>query len=142
MYPQDTPIIYTYFYLHISQFHNIGGQTGSSLSKYLPTLLSFYFNYPQTWLALLITLKTLFGILPPHSTGTSILNIPKIGLSEELIPVPNHIYEDERPENAHTVHYWTDIILGSFAFHHVNQIAAKARIIKAPELGYIYLWRA
>ena len=35
-----------------------------------------------------------------------------------------------------------DIIPGSFAFQHVNQMATKARIIKVLELGYIYLWHA
>ena len=67
---------------------------------------------------------------PPHLTGTSNFNIPKIELSEELIPVSNPIYKDELPENVHTMHYRTDIIPGSFAFHHVNQMVAKAQIIR------------
>jgi hypothetical protein len=51
---------------------------------------------------------------PPHLTGTSIFNIPKIELSKESIPVSNPIYEDKLLENVHTVYYWTDIIPGSF----------------------------
>ena len=77
---------------------------------------------------------------PPHLTGTSIFNIPKIELSKKLIPISNPIYKDELLENVHTAHYQTDMILGSFASCHVNQMAAKAQIIKALKLGYIYLW--
>ena len=44
--------------------------------------------------------------------------------SEELILISNLIYEDEPTENIHTMYYQTDIIPGSFTFHHINQIAA------------------
>ena len=57
--------------------------------------------------------KTLFGILLSE-------------LSEELITVSNPIYKDELPENVHTMHYQTNILPGSFTFHHVNQMVAKA----------------
>ena len=36
---------------------------------------------------------------PPHLTGTSIFNIPKIELSKELIPVPNHIMRMNSQKN-------------------------------------------
>ena len=73
---------------------------------------------------------------PPHLTGNSIFGIPTLELSEELIPVSTPVYEDELPENIYTAPYRSDLIPGSFAFRHVNQMAAKGRIIMALELGY------
>ena len=60
-------------------------------------------------------------------------------LSEELIPISSPIYEDEILENIH-MPYHSDLIPGSFAFYHINQMVAKSQIIKALELGYNYLW--
>ena len=76
---------------------------------------------------------------PPHLTGNSIFGIPKLELFEELSAVSKPVYEDELPETLHIVPYRSDLIPGSFAFRHVNQMAAKARIIKALELGYNHL---
>ena len=68
---------------------------------------------------------------PPHLTGNSIFGIPKLELSEELSAVSKPVYEDELPELLHITPYHSDIIPRSFAFHHINQMAAKAWIIKA-----------
>jgi hypothetical protein len=76
---------------------------------------------------------------PPHLTGNSIFRVLKLELSEELSTVSKPLYKDERPETLHIVPYHSDLIPGSFAFRHVNQMAAKARIIKALELGFNHL---
>ena len=60
-------------------------------------------------------------------------------LSEKLSAISKPVYEDELLETLHIVPYHSDIIPGSFAFHHINQMAAKARIIKALELGFNHL---
>ena len=75
---------------------------------------------------------------PPH---LSIFGILKLELSEELSAISKPVYKDELPETLHIVPYHSDIIPGSFAFCHVNQMAAKARIIKALELGFNHLRR-
>ena len=77
---------------------------------------------------------------PPHLTGNSIFGIPRLELSEELSAVSKPIYKNELPENIHIVPYHSNIIPGSFAFCHVSQMAAKAQVIKALELGFNYLW--
>ena len=76
---------------------------------------------------------------PPHLMGNSIFGIPKLELSEELSAVSKPVYEDELLENLHIAPYHSNIIPGSFTFHHVNQMAAKDRIIKAFELGFNHL---
>ena len=76
----------------------------------------------------------------PHLTGNSISGIPKLELSEELSAVSKPIYKDELLETLHIAPYHSNIIPGSFAFRHVNQMAAKAQIIKALELGFNHLW--
>ena len=63
---------------------------------------------------------------PPHLMGNSIFGILKLELSEELSTVSKPIYEDKLSETLHIVPYPSDIIPGSFAFCHVNQMAAKA----------------
>ena len=78
---------------------------------------------------------------PPHLTGKSIFGVPKLELSEELSAVSKPLYEDELPDNLHITPYRSDLIPGSFIFRHVNQMAAKARIIKALELGFNHLRR-
>ena len=78
---------------------------------------------------------------PPHLTGKSVFGVPKLELSEELSAVSKPLYEDELPDNLHIAPYRSDLIPGSFAFRHVNQMAAKARIIKALELGFNHLRR-
>ena len=60
-------------------------------------------------------------------------------LSEELSAVSKPVYEDELPEILHIAPYHSDLIPGSFAFCHINQMVAKARIIKALELGFNHL---
>ena len=76
---------------------------------------------------------------PPHLTGNSIFGIPKLELSEELSTISKPVYKDKLPENIHIVPYHSNIIPGSFAFHHINQMAAEAQIIKALELGFNHL---
>ena len=76
---------------------------------------------------------------PPHLTGSSIFRVPKLELSEELSAVSKPLYEDELPKTLHIAPYRSDLIPGSFALCHVNQMAAKARIIKALELGFNHL---
>jgi hypothetical protein len=63
---------------------------------------------------------------PPHLTGNSIFGIPKLELSGELSAVSKPVYKDELPETVHIAPYHSNIIPGSFAFHHINQMAAKA----------------
>jgi hypothetical protein len=57
---------------------------------------------------------------PLHLMGNSIIGIPKLKLSEELSTVSKPIYEDELPETLHIAPYHSDLISGSFAFHHNN----------------------
>ena len=76
---------------------------------------------------------------PPHLMGNSIFGILKLELSEGLSTISKPVYEDELPETLHIVPYHSDLIPGSFTFCHVNQMAAKARIIKALELGFNHL---
>ena len=72
--------------------------------------------------------------------GNSIFGIPMLELSKELSPVSKPVYKDELPENIHMVPYHSNLIPGSFTFCHINQMAAKAWIIKALGLGYDHLW--
>ena len=76
---------------------------------------------------------------PSHLMGNSIFGIPKLELSKELSAISKPVYEDEIPEALHITPYHSDIIPGSFAFCHINQMAAKARIIKALELRFNHL---
>ena len=78
---------------------------------------------------------------PPHLTGKSVFGVPKLELPEELSAVSKPLYEHELPETLHIVPYHSDLIPGSFAFRHINQMAAKTRIIKALELGFNHLRR-
>jgi hypothetical protein len=79
--------------------------------------------------------------LLPHLTGNCIFGVPMLELSEELSPVFKPVYKDELLENIHMAPYCSNLIPGSFAFYHVNQMAAEAQIIKALELGYEHLRR-
>ena len=76
---------------------------------------------------------------PPHLTGNSIFGIPKLELSKELSAISKPVYKDKLLETFHIMSYHSNIIPRSFAFLHINQMAAKARIIKALELGFNYL---
>ena len=67
---------------------------------------------------------------PPHLTGNSIFGIPKLELSDELSTVSKPVYEDELLETLHIGPYPSNIIPGSFAFRHINQMAAKAHGIR------------
>ena len=60
-------------------------------------------------------------------------------LSEELFAISKPVYEDELSETLQIAPYHSDMIPGSFAFRHVNHMAAKARIIKALKLGFNHL---
>ena len=71
--------------------------------------------------------------------GNSSFGILKLELSKELSTVSKPVYEDELLESIHIAPYHFNIIPGSFAFHHINQMAAKAWIIKALELGFNHL---
>ena len=77
---------------------------------------------------------------PPHLMGNSIFGIPRLELSKKLSARSKPVYEDKLPENVHITPYHSYIIPRSFAFHHVSQMAAKPRIIKALELGFNHLW--
>ena len=76
---------------------------------------------------------------PPHLTGHSIFGIPKSECSKELSTISKPVYEDKLLENIHIAPYHSNIIPGSFTFRHVNQMVAKAWIIKAFELGFNHL---
>ena len=76
---------------------------------------------------------------PPHLTGNSIFGIPKLELSKELSTLSKPVYEDELLDTLHIAPYHSHIIPGSFAFRHINQMVAKAWIIKALELGFNHL---
>ena len=76
---------------------------------------------------------------PPHLMGNSIFGIPKLELSKKLFTISKLVYENELPENLHIAPFHSNIIPGSFAFHHINQMAAKAQIIKILESGFNHL---
>ena len=79
--------------------------------------------------------------LPHHLSGCSIvLGLAKIELSKILISISSSVYGDELLENIHVMPYHLDLIPGSFAFCHINQMVAKSQIIKALKLEYNYLW--
>ena len=63
---------------------------------------------------------------PPHLMGNSIFGVQTLELSEELTPISMPVYKDELLENIYAVPYCSNLIPGSFAFRHVNQMAAKA----------------
>ena len=63
---------------------------------------------------------------PPHLMGNSSFGILKLELSKELSTVSKPVYEDELLESIHIAPYHFNIIPGSFAFHHINQMAAKS----------------
>src|ERR1700683_1243540 len=75
---------------------------------------------------------------PPHLED-SIFDRPTLEISKELNTISNPVFEDEVPESLTLSLYKTEKIPGLFTLHHVNQIAAKAQIIKALELSYSYL---
>ena len=75
---------------------------------------------------------------PPHMED-SIFGKPTLEISDELSPVSRPVFDDEAPENLNVSLYKTDKILGLFTLCHVNQMAAKSRIIKALELAFAYL---
>jgi hypothetical protein len=76
---------------------------------------------------------------PPHLPDDSIFEAPKLEISDELIPVFNPIFEEDIPEHLTLAFCKTENIPGLFALRQVNQMAAKARIIKALELASSYL---
>ena len=79
---------------------------------------------------------------PPHLLEDSIFGKPALEISDELNPISSPVFEDEVPENMNLSLYKTEKIPRLFALRHVNQILAKAQIIKALELAYSHLWRA
>ena len=60
---------------------------------------------------------------PPHLTGKSVFGVPKLELSEELSAISKPLYEDELLETLHMAPYRSDLIPGSFAFHHVEWVS-------------------
>ena len=72
---------------------------------------------------------------PPHLLDDSIFDTPKLEISDELIAVFNPNFEDDIPEHLIPTLLRTENIPGLFALHQVNQMAAKAQIIKALELA-------
>src|SRR6202167_1892973 len=77
---------------------------------------------------------------PPHMEN-SIFDKPALEISDDLSPVSSPVFDNEVPENLSVALYKTDKILGLFALRHVNQMAAKFRIIKALGLAFAYLRR-
>src|ERR1700734_4047171 len=77
---------------------------------------------------------------PPHMED-SIFNRPALEISDNLSPVSSLVFDDEVPENLSVTLYKTNKIPGLFALCHVNQMAAKSRIIKALDLAFTYLHR-
>src|ERR1700676_642309 len=78
---------------------------------------------------------------PPHMED-SIFNKPTLEISEELSAISSPVFDDKVPEHLSLCLYKTDKIPGLFALHHVNQMAAKSRIIKALELAFAHLRRS
>src|ERR1700683_1499652 len=78
---------------------------------------------------------------PPHLED-SIFDRPTLDISEELDAISNPVFEDGVPETLTLCLYKTEKIPGLFALCHINQIVAKAQIIKALELAYSYLCRS
>src|SRR6202167_4389312 len=75
----------------------------------------------------------------PSHMEDSIFNKPTLEISNDLSPVSRPVFDDEVPENLNVSLYKTDKIPGLFALRHVNQMAAKSRIIKALDLAFAYL---
>src|SRR6202044_4063313 len=69
----------------------------------------------------------------------SIFDKPTLEISDDLSPVSSPVFDDEVPNNLGVTLYKTDKIPGFFALHHVNQMPAKSRIIKALSLAFAYL---
>ena len=65
---------------------------------------------------------------PPHLTGNSISEIPRLELSKELSTISEPVYEDELLENVHIVPYHSNIIPRSFTFCHISQMVDKLKI--------------
>ena len=78
---------------------------------------------------------------PPHLED-SIFDRPMLEISEELNTISNPVSEDEVPDSLTCSLYRTEKIPGLFSLRHINQIVAKAWIIKALELAYSYLRRS
>src|ERR1700683_3111653 len=79
--------------------------------------------------------------LPPHMED-SIFDKPTLEISEELSAISSLFFDDKVPAHLSLSLYKTDKIPGLFAPCHVNQMAAKSRIIKALELAFAYLRRS
>ena len=78
----------------------------------------------------------------PSHLEDSFSNRPMLEISEELNTISNPVFEEGVPESLTSSLYRTEKIPGLFTLCHVNQIVAKARIIKALELAYSYLCRS
>jgi hypothetical protein len=77
---------------------------------------------------------------PPHLMGNSIFGIPRLELTK-VSTISKPVYKDKLLKNVHITPYHSNIIPGSFTFHHISQMAAKTQIIKALELGFNHLQR-
>ena len=75
---------------------------------------------------------------PPHMED-SIFHKPTLEISNDLSPVSSLVFDDEVLDNLSVALYKTDKILGLFTLHHVNEMPAKSRIIKALSLAFAYL---
>ena len=67
---------------------------------------------------------------PPHLED-SIFDRPLLEISEELNTISNPVFQDEVPENLTLSLYKTEKIPGLFALCNINQIMAKAQVVKA-----------
>jgi len=76
---------------------------------------------------------------PPHMVDNPIFEQPKLEIALELFPISGPIFDGDAPENLWKGLYLTDKLLGLYTSWDCNQPQAKARIIRAVELGYDYL---
>jgi hypothetical protein len=76
---------------------------------------------------------------PPHMMDDSIFEQPKLEIGLELFPISGLIFDGDAPENLRKGLYSTDELPGLYTSQDCNQPQAKARIVRAVELGYDYL---
>src|ERR1700722_14420022 len=79
--------------------------------------------------------------LPPHISEDSIFDKPKLELSPELTAFSKPFFEDEMPEELSVGTYHSEEAPGLYPLRHWHKVQGKARIIKAIELGFNYLFR-
>jgi hypothetical protein len=76
---------------------------------------------------------------PPHMVDDSIFEQPRLEIALALSPISGPIFDRDAPENLRKGLYSTNELPGLYASRDCNQPQAKARIVRAVELGYDYL---